>query len=156
MKSFFEKNQNIQRVNKPWGHELWIASDLNNKTYAMKEIFIKTGFKTSFQFHEYKEECNYIISGKGTLLLSDNEIDVNKFKNNQYTNENLKDMLNNLKSYELVKGSSFHIQPFYIHSVISIDNLTMIESSSLHLNDVFRILDEHGRGHGKIESEHKN
>ena len=40
--------------------------------------------------------------------------------------------------------------------LISIDNLTMIESSSLHLNDVYRILDEHGRGHGKIESEHKN
>ena len=65
-------------------------------------------------------------------------------------------MVNNLKAYELVKGSSFHIQPLYIHSVISTNNLTMIESSSLHLDDVYRILDEHGRGHGKIDSEHKN
>ena len=156
MKSFFANKQDIKRVAKPWGHELWVASDLNNKTYAMKEIFIKSGFKTSFQFHEYKEECNYIISGKGTLLLSENKIDVNKFKKNLYTNENLRDITHNLKSYKLAKGSSFHIQPLYIHSVISIKNLTMIESSSLHLNDVYRILDEHGRGHGKIISEHQN
>jgi hypothetical protein len=156
MKSFFANKQDIKRVTKPWGHELWVASDLNNKTYAMKEIFIKSGFKTSFQFHEYKEECNYIISGKGTLLLSENKIDINKFKKNLYTNENLRDITSNLKSYKLTKGSSFHIQPLYIHSVISIENLTMIESSSLHLNDVYRILDEHGRGHGKIISEHQN
>jgi mannose-6-phosphate isomerase len=156
MKSFFEKKQDIKKVNKPWGYELWIASDLNNKTYAMKEIFINTGFKTSFQFHEYKEECNYIISGAGTLLLSENKIDINKFKNNSYTNKDLADMVNNLKAYELVKGSSFHIQPLYIHSVISTNNLTMVESSSLHLNDVYRILDEYGRDHGRIESEHKN
>lgn len=156
MKSFFETAANIKKVIKPWGHELWIASNLNNKTYAMKEIFIKTGFKTSFQFHEHKEECNYIISGKGNLLLSESKIDINKFKNNLYTNQNLKDFINNLKSYELSKGSVFHIQPLYIHSVISSDNLIMIESSSLHLDDVYRILDEHGRGHGRIESEHKN
>jgi quercetin dioxygenase-like cupin family protein len=156
MKSFFETAANIKKVIKPWGHELWIASNLNNETYAMKEIFIKTGFKTSFQFHEHKEECNYIISGKGNLLLSESKIDINKFKNNLYTNQNLKDFINNLKSYELSKGSVFHIQPLYIHSVISSDNLIMIESSSLHLDDVYRILDEHGRGHGRIESEHKN
>lgn len=154
MKSFFQKKQNIKKVNKPWGHELWIASDLNNKTYAMKEIFIKTNFKTSFQFHEFKEECNYIISGTGTLLLSEDKIDINKFKKNEYTNKDLRNIINNLKSYKLIKGSSFHIKPLFIHSVISIDNLTMIESSSLHLNDVYRILDEHGRGHGKIDSEH--
>ena len=156
MKSFFANKQDIKRVTKPWGYELWVASDLNNKTYAMKEIFIKSGFKTSFQFHEYKEECNYIISGKGTLLLSENKIDFNKFKKNLYTNENLRDITHNLKSYKLEKCSSFHIQPLYIHSVISLENLTMIESSSLHLNDVYRILDEHGRGHGKIISEHQN
>jgi len=155
MKSFFQTADNIKKVVKPWGHELWIASDLNNKTYAMKEIFIKTGFKTSFQFHEYKEECNYIIAGKGNLLLSENKIDINKFKNNFYSHEVLKKMINNLKSYKLEKGSAFHIQPLYIHSVVSTDNLIMIESSSLHLDDVYRILDEHGRSHGRIGSEHK-
>jgi len=155
MENFVEK-KNTKKVNKPWGYELWIASDLNNKTYAMKEIFIKSGYKTSFQFHNYKEESNYILSGTGTLLLSKRKIDFKKFKQKKYTDKNLRNILNNLKSYKLTKGSSFHIKPFYIHSVISIKNLTMIESSSLHLNDVYRIFDEHGRGHGKIDSEHKN
>jgi len=155
MENFVEK-KNTKKVNKPWGYELWIASNLNNKTYAMKEIFIKAGYKTSFQFHNYKEESNYILSGTGTLLLSKRKIDFKKFKQKKYTDKNLRNILNNLKSYKLTKGSSFHIKPFYIHSVISIKNLTMIESSSLHLNDVYRIFDEHGRGHGKIDSEHKN
>ena len=154
MKSFFTEYKDTKKVNKPWGYELWIASDVNNSTYALKEIFIKTGFKTSYQFHEFKEECNYIISGEGTLLLSDDKIDLNKFKENNYNEKDLKRILNNLKPYKLSKGSSFHIQPLYVHSVISKENLTMIESSSLHLDDVFRLYDEHGRGHGKIDEEH--
>ena len=154
MKSFFTKFEDTKKVNKPWGYELWIASDTNNSTYAMKEIFIKTGFKTSYQFHEFKEECNYIISGVGTLLLADEKIDLHKFKENKYHENDLKKILKNLKPYKLSKGSSFHIQPLYVHSVISEENLTMIESSSLHLDDVFRLYDEHGRGHGKINEEH--
>ena len=154
MKSFFVKYEDTKKVNKPWGHELWIASDVNNSTYALKEIFIKTGFKTSYQFHEFKEECNYIISGEGTLLLSDDKIDLNKYKEQKYNENELKKIIENLKPYKLFKGSSFHIQPLYVHSVISEKNLTMIESSSLHLDDVFRLYDEHGRGHGKIDEEH--
>jgi len=156
MKNFFQKSKNLKRVNKPWGQELWIAYNENSKTYAMKKIFIKKGFKTSFQFHEYKEESNYIISGTGTLLLSKNKIDIKKFKKKKYSNEELSRMLDSLKSYSLTKGSSFHIKPLYIHRVISLNDLTMIESSSLHLDDVYRISDEYGRGHGKILSEHKN
>jgi mannose-6-phosphate isomerase len=155
MKSFFQTPKNTKRVKKPWGYELWIASDLNSKSYAMKEIFIKTGFKTSFQFHQYKEESNYIISGKGTLLLSKNKINLNKFKNKNYSEKDLKNLLKKLKSYNLTKGSSFHVKPLYIHSVISLENLKMIESSSLHLDDVYRIFDEYKRGHGRINSEHK-
>lgn len=156
MKSFFTEVNNVKKITKPWGYELWLASNINNHTFAMKEIFIKKGFKTSFQFHEFKEECNYVISGQGILLLSKTKINLKKFKKNLYSEENLKKILKNLKSYKLSKNSSFHIQPLYIHSVISTKDLTMIESSSLHLDDVYRIFDEHGRGHGKISREHKN
>ena len=40
-------------------------------------------------------------------------------------------------------------------SEISTNDLKMVESSTLHLDDVFRISDDSGRGHGKIDSEHK-
>lgn len=151
-----KNNQKIKKVNKPWGYELWLASNKNKAKFAMKEIFIKKGFKTSFQFHEKKEECNYIINGSGKLYLSDKKINLLKFKKNKYTENELKKIIKNLKVYNLKKGSRFYIKPLYIHSVVSTRNLTMIESSTLELDDVYRIFDESGRGHGRINSEHKN
>ena len=80
------------KVVKPWGHEIWIASDENDSKYALKEIMIKTGFKSSIQFHEIKEETNYILGGEGILLLSKNKIDIEKFKNDEYTKEDLENL----------------------------------------------------------------
>ena len=51
-------NQKI--VEKPWGREIWL--ELNEK-YCYKRIEIKAGFKTSYQFHNFKLETNYIIKG---------------------------------------------------------------------------------------------
>ena len=146
----------IKKVNKPWGYELWIASKENKAKFAMKEIFIKSGFKTSFQFHEKKEECNYIIKGTGKFYISKKRINLSKFKKNQYKKQELKKIIKNLKTYNLKKGSSFYIKPLFVHSVKSTKNLLMMESSTLHLDDVYRIFDESGRGHGRINSEHKN
>ena len=121
----------------------------------MKEIFIKSGFKTSFQFHEKKEECNYIINGTGKFYISKNKINLQKFKNNKYTDEDLRKIIKNLKIFNLKKGSSFYIKPLFVHSVLSTKDLLMMESSTLELDDVYRIFDESGRGHGRIRSEHK-
>ena len=151
-KSYSKK---IKKVNKPWGYELWIASNVNKAKFAMKEIFIKSGFKTSFQFHEKKEECNYIINGTGKFYISENKINIKKFKNNKYSVSDLKKIIKNLKVYNLKKGSSFYVKPLYVHSVLSTKNLLMMESSTLELDDVYRIFDESGRGHGRIRSEHK-
>ena len=151
-KSYSKK---IKKVNKPWGYELWIASNVNKAKFAMKEIFIKSGFKTSFQFHEKKEECNYIINGTGKFYISENKINIKKFKNNKYSVSDLKKIIKNLKVYNLKKGSSFYVKPLYVHSVLSTKNLLMMESSTLELDDVYRIFDESGRGHGRIGSEHK-
>ena len=46
------------------------------------------------------------------------------------------------------------IKPFYVHSILAVTDITLIESSTLDLDDVFRLFDETGRGHGKINSEH--
>ena len=42
-------------VEKPWGREIWLA--LNDK-YCYKRIEIKAGYKTSYQFHNFKLETN--------------------------------------------------------------------------------------------------
>ena len=154
MKNKYYSNK-IKKVNKPWGYELWIASNENKAKFAMKEIYIRSGFKTSFQFHEKKEECNYIINGTGKFYISKNKINIQKFKKNKYSESELRKIIKNLKVYKLKKGSSFYIKPLYVHSVLSTKNLLMMESSTLELDDVYRIFDESGRGHGRIRSEHK-
>ena len=150
-----ENINQVKKVNKPWGYELWLASNHNDSKYALKEIFIKSPHASSIQFHEIKEETNYVLSGEGELLLSSEPIDIEKFKNNKYSNEDLKEIVNNLVSHKLVSGVVSHVKPGFVHRVISTNDLKMVETSTLHLDDVFRIFDESGRGHGKIDSEHK-
>ncbi len=154
MKNIFENKEQIKKVNKPWGYELWMASDDNHSKFALKEIFLNSGYKTSYQFHELKEECNYVISGSGTLLLAREKIDLDKFKLNNYSDKELRKIIDDLQVFNLSPGCSYHVKPLYVHAVISKNDLLMVEASTLHLDDVFRIFDESGRGHGRIDKEH--
>ena len=154
MESFCKSLSETKKVIKPWGYELWIASNDTGSKFAMKEIFINSGHKTSYQFHEHKEECAIILSGEGTLFLSEKKIDINKFKSGQYEEGELKDIIKNLQSFKISKGSTMQIKPFYVHSILAVTDIKLIESSTLDLDDVFRLFDETGRGHGKINSEH--
>ena len=71
----------IKFVNKPWGHELWIA-DGESTPYALKRIFFKEGNRTSLQVHKFKFETNYVLSGSGKLFLSEETFDIDSFINN--------------------------------------------------------------------------
>ena len=88
-------------------------------------------------------------------MLSRNKIDIEKFKKNKYTSEELQKLVDDLTENKLSAGSVFHIKPGYIHRVISTNNLLMVETSTLDLDDVYRIQDDFNRGDGRIEEEHK-
>ena len=64
-------------------------------------------------------------------------------------------MIKSLQEIKLSRGTVFHIKPGYIHRVIALTDLLMIEASTLELDDVFRLQDDANRSHGKIDSEHK-
>ena len=145
----------IKKVDKPWGYEKWIADGSPNFKYALKEILLKSKFKSSIQFHEFKEETNYIQKGEGILHYYPNPINFEKYQNNEYSDDEFNDILTNLKKQKLYPGMVFHIKPGIIHRVEAITDLTMIESSTIELDDVVRLNDEWGRHDGKIESEHK-
>ena len=68
-------------------------------------------------------------------------------------NDDLNDILNHLKKEKLFPGMVFHIKPGIIHRVEAITDLTLIESSTIELDDVIRINDEWGRHDGKIEKQ---
>ena len=150
-----KKIQDIKKVDKPWGYEKWIADGSPNFRYALKEILLKSKFKSSIQFHEFKEETNYIQKGEGILHYDPDPINFEKYKNNEYSEDEFIGIMNNLKKQKLYPGIVFHIKPGIIHRVEAITDLTMIESSTIELDDVVRLNDEWGRHDGKIESEHQ-
>jgi len=150
-----KKIQDIKKVDKPWGYEKWIADGSPNFRYALKEILLKSKFKSSIQFHEFKEETNYIQKGEGILHYNPDPINFEKYQNNEYSEDEFIGIMNNLKKQKLYPGMVFHIKPGIIHRVEAITDLTMIESSTIELDDVVRLNDEWGRHDGKIESEHQ-
>tara|TARA_B100000686_G_scaffold339069_2_gene412523 strand:- start:5172 stop:7088 length:1917 start_codon:yes stop_codon:yes gene_type:complete len=122
----------LKVIHKPWGKEEWIEL---NDSYCYKRIYIKAGYKTSYQYHKYKKETNYIISGKAEIWLeNDKGVVERKIMN---------------------KGDYFNVKPPKKHRVIALTDLILQEVSTPEVDDVFRINDEYNREDGKIEAEHK-
>ena len=119
-------------VHKPWGKEEWLEL---NDAYCYKRIYINAGYKTSYQYHNFKRETNYIIDGKAEVWLEDDEGVVQK---------------------KIMKaGDFFNVKPPKKHRVIAITDIILQEVSTPEVDDVFRINDEFNREDGKIEAEHK-
>lgn len=119
-------------VHKPWGKEEWLAL---NDAYCYKRIYINAGYKTSYQYHKFKQETNYIIEGTAEVWLENDEGVVEK---------------------KIMKaGEFFDVNPPKKHRVIAITDIILQEVSTPHVDDVFRIDDEFNRVDGKVEAEHK-
>ena len=119
------------RVEKPWGHELWLEL---NEFYAYKLIHMKKGNRCSLQSHDYKIEANYVIEGEAEVLL---ENDKGEMESKIYT-----------------KGMGWTVPLNRKHRVIARESYTALEVSTPHLNDVVRYEDDTNRESGKIYSEH--
>jgi len=125
------KIEEAKTVHKPWGKEVWL--ELNDK-YCYKRIYINAGYKTSYQYHEFKKETNFIIEGTAEVWLENDEGVVEK----QIMNA----------------GEFFNVTPPKKHRVIAITDIILQEVSTPEVDDVFRINDEFNRVDGKIEAEH--
>lgn len=146
----------VKLVEKPWGWERWIADGKPDFPYALKEIFFKAPHKSSLQFHQYKQETNYVREGRGVLYYSTDPIDIPAYLGGNYTDVELGNIIKSLNEIELQPGMVVHVLPGFIHRIEAIEDLTLIEASSVELEDVFRLQDDTGRGHGTIENEHTN
>jgi mannose-6-phosphate isomerase len=110
-------------VDKPWGHELiWALSD----TYCGKVLFVKAGAALSLQFHREKDESWLVHSGKAKLELGDVGEAV-------------------LHEEVITSGSAFRYRPGTVHRVTAIEDTTILEVSTPHLDDVVRLDDRYGR-----------
>lgn len=141
-------------VKKHWGEELWIA-DGSDTPYALKRILFREGNRTSLQVHKFKTETNHVISGTGKLVFGTEAFDVDSFVANGMSTEDVEKYEASLEVLELAPGVSFTMVPGQVHRVIATTDLEFIEASTCHLDDVYRLQDDAGRTHGKIESEHQ-
>jgi quercetin dioxygenase-like cupin family protein len=108
---------------KPWGREIWFAATQN---YAGKILEVKKGARLSLQFHEKKEETQFLFSGKVRLTFSSNP--------------------KKLRTKILNAGDVFHIPPKMIHRIEGLAPLSKIfEVSTPELTDVVKLADDYGR-----------
>lgn len=115
---------------KPWGKEIWFAY---NKKYAGKILEIKKGHRFSLQYHEKKEETQYIFSGKI------------KFSIKNKDEKEIKEMILN-------SGDKIDILPYTIHRAQAIEDSIIFEVSTPELEDVVKLEDDYGRkGKGNNE-----
>jgi len=114
--------QTPRRADKPWGHELIWAE---TAAYVGKILQINAGEALSLQYHEVKEETLFLL--RGTLNFFAGPLG------------------GELEEIELVEGDSFHVRPHTVHRMVAVTDVTMLEASTAHLDDVVRLEDRYGR-----------
>ena len=113
----------VKRVEKPWGYELiWALTDV----YCGKVIFVKAGQSLSLQFHRQKDESWFVQSGRAKLELGE-------------VGETV------LKEEVIGAGAAFHYVPGTVHRITAIEDTTILEVSTPHIDDVVRLEDAYGR-----------
>ncbi|HEV7132324.1 MAG TPA: hypothetical protein VGN27_01170 [Gaiellaceae bacterium] len=112
-----------RRVEKPWGWELiWADTEL----YVGKTLFVRAGHSLSLQFHNEKDESWYVESGRATLELG-------------AAGEGI------LNTEVIAAGACFRYRPGTVHRVTALEDTTILEVSTPHLDDVVRLEDAYGR-----------
>jgi mannose-6-phosphate isomerase-like protein (cupin superfamily) len=111
-----------RRVEKPWGHELWYAV---TDRYVGKILHVEAGHRLSLQYHERKDESNYLLSGR-LLLVKGASPDA-------------------LTETEIGPGHTWRNQPGEIHTIEAIETADVLEVSTPEVEDVVRLSDSYGR-----------
>jgi len=114
----------VIRVEKPWGYEVHWAK---TERYVGKIIHVNKGHALSLQYHNFKDETIYLLSGK--LLF---EIDRD----------------GSLTGREMLPGEAVHVTPKTIHRMTALEDSDVLEASTPELTDVVRLEDRYGRSDG--------
>ena len=110
------------KVDKPWGYELrWAITD----RYAGKVLHVNKGEALSLQFHERKDEHQYVIRGA-----VDVELGVEGGE---------------LTTRRMQAGDTLHITPGTRHRITAVEDTDIVEVSTPELDDVVRLADRYGR-----------
>jgi mannose-6-phosphate isomerase len=110
------------RVDKPWGYELlWAITD----RYAGKILHVKKGEALSLQYHERKDEYQYVLSGAVDIEVGDAD--------------------GHLTTRRMSPGDTLHITPGTRHRLTALEDTDIFEVSTPEVDDVVRLEDRYGR-----------
>ena len=112
----------VQRVEKPWGHELIWA---NTDRYVGKILHVKAGHALSLQYHERKDETIHLLRGRMKFFAGPS--------------------VDALEEILLEEGDSFRVVPGTIHRMEAVTDVDILEASTPDLTDVVRLEDRYGR-----------
>jgi mannose-6-phosphate isomerase len=113
----------VRKVEKPWGYELiWALTDV----YCGKVLFVTAGSSLSLQFHNEKDESWLVQAGRAKLELGE--------AGQRVLNEEV-----------ISAGAAFHYPPGTVHRITALEDTTILEVSTPHLDDVVRLEDRYGR-----------
>jgi mannose-6-phosphate isomerase len=110
------------KVEKPWGYELrWAITD----RYAGKILHVKKGEALSLQYHQRKDEYQYLLKGAIDIELGGGD--------------------GKLTSRRMTPGDTLHITPGTRHRLTAIEDSDIVEVSTPEIDDVVRLEDRYGR-----------
>ena len=112
----------VERVEKPWGHELIWA---NTDKYVGKILHVKAGHALSLQYHERKDETIHLLTGEMRFWAGP--------------------LNGELKEVTMRAGDSYRVQPFTVHRMEAVTDVDILEASTPDLKDVVRLEDRYGR-----------
>lgn len=110
------------KVDKPWGYELrWALTD----RYVGKILHIKKGEALSLQYHDRKDEYQYVMKGSVEIELGGPE--------------------GPLTAHRMSVGDTLHITPGTRHRITAFEDTDIFEVSTPEIDDVVRLEDRYGR-----------
>lgn len=114
-------SESLNRVEKPWGYELWWA---HTDRYVGKLIHIERGHALSLQYHNRKDETIFVFRGRILFERKEGE---------------------NLVAHEMGPGAAVRVVPLTVHRMTAIEDADVFEVSTPEVEDVVRLEDRYGR-----------
>ncbi len=114
-------SESLNRVEKPWGYELWWA---HTDRYVGKLIHIEKGHALSLQYHNRKDETIFVFRGRMLFERMEGETLVGR---------------------EMGPGQAVHVTPPTVHRMTALEDTDVFEVSTPEVDDVVRLEDRYGR-----------
>ena len=109
-------------MDKPWGYEIrWAVTD----RYLGKILHVNKGEALSLQYHERKDEYQYVVSGSADIETGGPD--------------------GVLTRHRMVAGDTLHLRPGTRHRITAVEDTDIFEVSTPEGDDVVRLEDRYGR-----------